>query len=458
MRKACCLLAGAVLAGAGLGGGLAHAETLDQVLIGAYESNPTILARQARVRATDEMMPQAMANWRPTVKWAGDVGRGRYESNTATVREQGRSEKTSTFTITQPIFRGGRTLAEMGQAEETVMSERAQLIGSVQTILLNAATAYLNVVRDDQVVRLNVNNQQILQRQLEAAQERFRVGEITRTDVSQAESRLAQSVADRVQAEGVLQNSRANFLNIVGRPPEALEPVAPLANLPVDLGEVVTIAREKHPNVVSAVHSAKAAQEGVDLVRGELLPTLSFTGQHIRSLAASSQGSESETLEGMLTLTVPLYQAGDVYSRLRAQKHTVGQRQIEIDMMARDAVEAATRAWDDLQAARARIKSFEAQIAASEMALAGVEEEARVGSRTVLEVLDAEQELFTSRVNLVRAKHDELLAGFQMKTALGQMTPEGLALATQSYDPAKHYDDVKNKWFGGSIDKGAGYQ
>ncbi|MBC7906454.1 MAG: TolC family outer membrane protein [Rhodospirillaceae bacterium] len=457
MRKAC-LLAGAALVGLGL---LlpqsVRAETLEDVMASAYNTNPTLEARRARLRATDEGVPQALANWRPTVSVTGEVGRGSYYSNQSLDREQWRTPRSGSFNVTQPLYRGGRTVAQTQQAEAAVLGERALLQATEQTVLLNAATAYLNVVRDESVLKLNINNEQVLRRQLEAAQERFRVGEITRTDVSQAEARLARATADRVAAEGVLQNSRANFINVVGRAPEAPEAPKTATVVPASFDELKAVTLTKNPNVIAADWTAQAAKEGIDLVRGELLPTVSVVGSVGRNLHTSSQESESESAEAKLQVSVPLYEGGGTYSRVRAQKHTYGQRKIEADQARRDSLETATRGWEDLQAARALTRSYESQIRASEMALAGVEEEAKVGSRTVLDVLDAEQELFQARVNMVRAQHDEMVAAFQVKSAVGQMTADGLALSVEVYDPTKHYEDVRDQWIGGGITPAPGY-
>lgn len=459
MKKAC-LLAGAALVGLGMlvpaEGALA--ETLEEVLATAYATNPTLEARRARLRATDEGVPQALSNWRPTVQLTGQTGRGRFESTQAARRETTRNPTSYSAAITQPLWRGGRTVAATQQAEATVMAERSGLHSTEQTVLLNAATAYLNVTRDEAVVQLSINNEQVLRRQLDAAEERFRVGEITRTDVSQAEARLARATADRVQAEGVLQTSRANYVNIVGRPPEALEPPREQVVVPSGLDEAMAMTLAHNPTVLSAEWTARAAKDGVDLVAGELLPTVSLNGDYSRGLSTTSQGSESEALEASLQVSVPLYEAGASYSRLRAQKHTYGQRRIEVDQARRDALEASTRGWEDLLSARARIASFEQQIRASEMALAGVEEEAKVGARTVLDVLDAEQELFDGRVSLVRAQRDEMVAAFQLKTALGQMTASELNLQVEEYDPVGHYQSVRGKWIGTGIETAPGYE
>lgn len=454
MRKSI-LLAGAAVIVSGLAqvpG--AAAETLEEVLVSAYTTNPTLLARRAQLRATDEAVPQALSNWRPKVTLSGELARGRYESNTSSQsREQGRTSQTASLTITQPLYRGGRTVAETRQAEANVLANRADLAVSEQTVLLSAATAYLDVVRDEAVLNLNVNNEQVLRRQLEAAQERFRVGEITRTDVSQAEARLAGAIADRAAAEGALQNSRAKFITVVGRPAEALQAPQQAVAVPVSFDEIKSMTLAKNPSVVYSDWITEAAKHGIDLKFGELLPELSLVGEASKGHNTSQLGNETEALEATLKLTVPIYEAGDVYSQVRETKHTYGRRKIEADKARRDALESATKAWEDLTATRSKIKSLEAQLRASELALAGVEEEAKVGSRTVLDVLNAEQELFTARVNLVRAQRDETVAAYTLKSALGEMTADGLALKTEVYDPTKNYNEVRGRWIGTGIEQ-----
>jgi len=458
MTTKCWLLAGVVLGGLGIDP--AGAETLESVLATAYNSNPTLIASRAQLRATDEAVPQALANWRPTVTVTGDVGRGTYynNGNGSFPWTQTRDPRDYSLVLSQPLFRGGRTVAATEQAEATVLATRAQLEGTEQSVLLSAATAFFNVVRDEAVVKLNINNEQVLRRQLDATRERFRVGEITRTDVSQAEARLAQAVADRVNAEGNLQVSRAGFIDVVGRAPESPQPPAAAAEVPALFDEVKATTLAKNPNIVSADWVARAAKDGIDLVFGELLPTVAVTGTVGRTIEQSLIHSDTSTTQAMLTVSVPIYEAGISYSRVRAQKQTWAQRLIQADQARRDALQTASQAWETLAAARARVKSYTSQIGANELALAGVEEEAKVGSRTVLDTLNAEQELFVSRVNLVAARHDEMVAAFQVKSALGQMTAQALALPVEIYDPRQHYDDVRHQWIGTGVDKVPGYQ
>jgi outer membrane protein len=457
MKKAGILLAGAVVATVGFAGS-AVAETLEEVLSSTYQTNPTLQARRAKLRSADESVPQALSNWRPTVSLTGSVGRGNYTNNAYTKYEMARTPRTGTLTVTQPLYRGGRTNAATAQAENSVMAERAGLDATEQTVLLNATTAFLNVVRDTEVVKLSINNEQVLRKQLEATQERFKVGELTRTDVSQAEARQSKAIADRVAAEGNLQGSRANYFNQVGQVPEKLvQPDMP-AVLPANLDEVTAMALGKNPNVVAADYTHAAAKDGIDLVFGELLPTVSLVADVGRTVQTSTMTSGTVAREVLLNLSVPLYEGGGTYARVRASKHTAGQRRIEADQARRDATELATKSWETLQSARAQANAYEAQIKASELALAGVREESKVGSRTVLDVLNAEQELFDARVNLTRAQRDVLSAAFQVKSAVGQMTAQGLNLPVSIYDPTKHYDDVRGKWIGNGIDKENGYE
>jgi outer membrane protein len=430
----------------------AQAETLEEALASTYVSNPTLIARRAGLRATDESVPQAQASWRPTITVSGTSGRGLYKANTSTPYYMNRSPHTQSLSISQPLYRGGRTTAATRQARNNVLAGRAQLTVAEQTALSNAAKAYLDVVRDEAVLRLSISNEQVLRRQHEAVAERFKAAQVTRTDISQAESRVAGAVSDRTAAEGTLQNSRANYFNMVGHQPESLVMPEGMPPVPASLAEVLELAQARNPAIVAAKHTHDAATDGIDLVAGELRPTVSLTGTFSRSAQATNQESDTRTHEVVVSVSVPLYEGGGTYARLRASKQTASQRKTEIDQAWRDTTEAATRAWEGLQSARAQVTSLEQQTRASELALEGVEEEAKVGARTVLDVLNGQQELFAARVNLVKARHDMFVAAFQVRTAVGQMTAEALALPVELYDPTKHFDEVDGKWFGWEIE------
>jgi len=431
------------------------AQTLTEALATAYSTNPSLLAQQAELKAVDETVSQALSNWRPDVTLSGDVEREYTRLNTRTAnRDQIRTPRNGTLTVTQPLFRGFRTVSGVDRAEANVQAQRATLLGFEQNILLQAATAYMAVVRDEAVLELNINNEQVLRRQLEATQDRFRVGEITRTDVSQAEARLAGATADRIQAEGTLQISRAAYLNVIGQAPGQLTAPGSVQNLPKSLEEAKSIANENHPDVVSAQFGERSAQEAVKAKRGELYPTLNVVGTLNRFWETSSNDSQQTTGEVRLDLTVPIYQQGTVYSELREAKVDAGRSRLDLEDARRAVLENVSSTWESLTTARARIKSFEAQINAAEIALEGVQREASVGSRTVLDVLDAEQELLDAKVSLVRAQRDEVVASFQLKEAVGQLTAANLSLPVEIFDPAAYYNRVRNKFFGADVPGG----
>jgi outer membrane protein len=428
----------------------AWSQTLEDALAAAYRNNPSLLAQRAKLRSTDEQVPQALANWRPTVELSGSTGLSRVDSNVATQRLQHREPNSVNLDITQPLFRGGRTLAATSEAENTVRAERARLVSIEQRVLLDGSTAYLDVFRDMAVLELNRNNEQVLRRQLEAARDRFQVGEITRTDVFQAEARLARATADRVQAEGNLEASRAAYTNVIGEPPpgKLVLPIPP-PELPTSKDEAVRVATVQNPNVTAAEFDQRAALDRVDGVWGELLPTVSLTGTVSKDYDSSSDKSIISTVEGLVTVTIPLNTTGATYSRLRAARQTVGERRNLIDKERRDAAQIASRAWETVQATRARVDSLTTQIRASTVALEGVEREAAVGSRTVLDVLDAEQELLDAKVNHVRAQRDELVATYELLSSVGLLNAKTLKLNVDFYDPSEHYFEVRDKWLGG---------
>ena len=429
----------------------AKAQTLEDALTAAYLNNPTLLGQRARVRAADEQVPQALSNWRPSINFNGSISRA-MTTNTARTfggKDQTRTPRGGELEITQSLFRGGRTLAATREAENTVKAERARLTRTEQNVFLQAATAYLNVFRDEAVLKLNVNNEQVLKRQLQATRDRFDVGEITRTDVHQAEARLAGGAADRIEAEGGLEASRAAYQNVIGSPaPRNLSPSVQLPGQPSSQAEANKTAAVNNPDVIAAEFDKKALRDNVDEVRGELLPSLDLNFIVSRDFETASNTNISQEESITASVTVPLYQQGQVFSRLREAKQDVAEQMQVIDQARRNAVEDATRTWKTLVTARARVKSFKTQIDANVVALEGVEREAQVGSRTVLHVLDAEQELLDSRVAHVRARRDELVAVFELQAAIGKLTAKDLKLAVKAYDPADHYNAVRDKWFG----------
>ncbi len=443
--------AAAVLAGllTGLAGGdRTAAESLDVALVQAYLNNPTLRARRAGLRATDERVPQALSGWRPTVRLSGNAGYDITDDRTSRPRSQETNPTEFDLEIRQPVFRGLRTLSATREAENQVLADRSRLKDTEQTVLFQAVIAYMDVVRDQSVLELTINNVRVLERQLEAARERFKVRVVTRTDVSQAVSRLARATAQRVAAEGDLTSSRATYERVIGTVPGRLiKPKVTLA-LPLTLEEATGLASTGNPKVVSARHIVQAASQRIKVVRGELLPELAIVGRVERSKERDSPRDMSESASLTAQLTVPIYLSGSVQSRVREAKQLFGQRRVEVEEARRQAIEAAVQAVEALETARAQIHAFESETRATGIALKGVQEESSVGARTVLDVLDAEQEFLDAQVNLVRVQRDEIVAQFQLLAAIGQFTAEELGLAVDYYDATKHYWQVRGKWFG----------
>ena len=442
----------AIVAAAVFAGSPASAQTLTEAFAYAYNNNPQILAQRALLRATDEQVPQALSNWRPTVTLTGQAGFER-----AGVAARGTSTNFSSFEprsldlrVTQPLYRGGRTEAATRQAINTVQSTRAQTLSVETTVFQAVAQAYLDVVRDQTLVEVNRNNEQVLRRQLEATQDRFRVGEVTRTDVAQAESSLAQATANRISSEGTLEISRASYTRAVGHPPGRLVQPRERPVLPASRDEALGLAMHNNPNVISANFTELAARENIDVVRGQLLPTISLVGDLNRSFApsVSLRTARQDTASVIAQLTVPLYEGGLIWSQTRQAEQTVGQRRSQVDDARRLAVQQATQAWETLQSARAAIASFGAAVRAAQIALEGVQQEALVGSRTVLDVLISEQQLFTTQSQLIGAQHDAALAEFNLAAATGRLIAPELRLPVQLYDMERHYRAVKDKLFG----------
>ena len=431
----------------------AAGETLAEAMAAAYLNNPVLRGERAALRSSDEQVPQALSGWRPTVTVTGAAGKADVETQTTFfAADEVRTPTTLSLAITQPLYRGGRTVAETRAAENLVLADRARLSEVEQSVLLDAATVYSDVLRNQAVLDLAINNEQRLRRQLEAAQDRFDVGEVTRTDVAQAEARVSNAVADRVRSEGGLIASRAAYLNVIGALPGSLAAPSPLIGLPTSDLESREVAVNENPAIRRAVYIERAARDDIAIQFGVLLPTLDLSGQISRTEDGSSRDSLTERAEITARLTVPLYQSGAEHSRVRAAREVASQRRIEIEETRRAVLENVTRAWEDLQTARAEIAAFRDAVRAAEIALDGVEQEAAVGSRTTLDVLDAEQELFDVRVDLVRAERDGVVATFALQAAIGRLTAVNLGLPVQIYDATQHYDAVRDKFWGIGVD------
>ncbi len=356
-------------------------------------------------------------------------------------------------TVTQPLFNGYQTANRTRQAEAQVSAGRATLAVAEEQILLNAATAYMNLLRDGAILDLQRRNVEVLQEQLRQTRDRFNVGEVTRTDVAQAESRLAAGRSQVLTAESNYVSSKAIYRQIIGVEPGKLAAATPVDRLsPRTLIQAIATGREFNPNVAAAMFGIDTALLQVKINEGALLPSVTATAnvQQAWEPSISSNVAVLQQFSASLLgqVTVPIYQGGGEYSLIRQAKETLGQQRINLDT-ARDLVQSnVVQAWGQLEAAKAQIQATQAQVNAAEIALNGVREEARVGQRTTLDVLNAQQELVNARVALVTAQRDRVVASYTLLSAVGGLYAVGLGLKVPVYDPMTHYQQVRDAWAG----------
>jgi len=440
----------AVLA-AVLVGGPARAETLLEALSAAYKFNPRLDAARATLRATDEEVPRALAGYKPSVTGSADTSFRHITTNPGTSLNGDTNPRGYQIGMVQPLFRGFRTVNAVNAAEATVRAGRETLRLAEESVLLEAVTAYGDVVRDTAIVRLRENNVTVLTRDLRATQDRFNVGEVTRTDVAQAQARRAAAVAALDLARANLKTSRATFERVIGHPPSHLVDAHESPLVAKTLPENVEISLRESPNVVGALYREQAARYTIDLVRGELLPTAQLEANYAKRFddLAGLDSVETGSITGRLT--VPFYTGGEVQARVRQAKQTHIQRLQEIEQARTETQANVVTAWAQLQAAKAAVESDQTAVDANRIALAGVREEERVGQRTLLDVLNAEQELLNAEVNLVTDQRNVVVASFTVLSTIGRLDAQELNLASLVYDPDAHYHDVRSKWFDISI-------
>lgn len=420
---------------AGLNASSAAAQTLEEALSAAYNSNPTIAAERARQRATRELTPQAVAGALPQV--TGGVSYTKTDGSqtlnaaifdpTATgTTEQEFELATTTYQVSgeQAIFTGFRNFNAIRAARARVRAGAAELALVEQDVLTRAAGAYFDVVRDMKVFAANTNNVEVLIRQKREADLRFEVGEVTRTDVAQADARLAQARANLTTAQARLAVSRASFAEIIGAAPATLEDDPVLPSAPASLDESLSISREGAPSIVRARMAERAQKRNLQVAKGQFSPTVSLTASYQFSDEPSLFALQDEQFAYGARASVPIFLGGLNISRVREAKALHDQSRRQVEEAERRADAAVTGSWEQLQAAKANIQSATSQVAASELALNGVRREAQLGVRTTLDVLDAEQEFLNAQVSLANAERDARLATFQLLAAMGALGPD----------------------------------
>jgi outer membrane protein len=430
----------------------------------AYQENPDLNQQRAGLRATDETVPQATAAFRPQVSATGNYGYSYLEERSSGVSSAatlglpstaGTTRFTTTtgmvgLTVSQTLFNGNRNVNTVRRAESNVLGSRENLRDVERTVLLNAATAYMNVLRDTAILDLRKNNIIVLEEQLRQTSHRFTVGEETVTDVAQADASLASGRSDYFTAQANLATSAANYRQIIGVEPHQLDPARSIEGLlPGTLQASITMALAEHPTIQAAQHAVDAAELQVKIQEGQLYPTLAAVGSAQENYAdLGVPGLKVFNGSVQAQLSAPIYTGGLVDAEVRQAKELVAQARIQVDLQ-RDSVRALViSSWGQLEAAKASIRSNESAVKAAELALTGIRQEARVGQRTTFDVLTAQQTLLNARVSVVTAQRDRVVASYSVMSAAGRLSAACLNLKVTQYDPTIHYDAVKDKWIG----------
>ena len=440
----------------------AAGETIENALARAYENNPQLNAQRAIVRQADEGVAQALSGYRPTL------------SATATLGEQFTNEKGiippippglpsgAAFNIKgyttprsigvngqQTLFNGQQTANKVRSAESQVFQARETLRVMEQSVLLAAATVYMDMSRDTANLDVQQNNIRILERTLRDTRNRFSAGQVTLTDVAQAEAQLAAGEANLHAAESALMTTKANYRRIIGHDPAGLAPAASVERLaPPTLNGAVALGAAQNPSILAALYGVDVAQLQVKIAEGALWPTLALQGSVQQQTFPNIITPNLFLGTAQLNLTMPIYQGGVEYSAIRLDKEAVAQQRLNVDQVRDQARANVVQAWGQLVAAKAQVQAAERQNEASERALNGVRNEAQAGQRTTLDVLNAQQALVNARVSLIVAQHDRVVASYNLVSAVGRLSAEALGLPVSIYDPATHYHQVRDAWFG----------
>jgi outer membrane protein len=431
------------------------ADTIEATLARAYQSNPQLNAQRAQVRATDELVPQALSGYRPRVAVTATGG---YQYGTESETAPG--SPTAIFSgaqiprsvgasVTQTLFNGFQTANRTRAAESQVSAAREGLRVLEQTVLLSAATVYMDYLRDSAILEVNRANLRVLEQTLAQTRDRARVGDVTETDVAQSEAQLAAGRTQFSTAEANLAISRANFRRIVGTDPSNLAPGAPVDRyLPNTLTEATALGAMENPNVTAAMFGIDIGFLQVKVNEGALFPSVTLQASVQQSYQPALTIDHQFNAATTAQVSIPIYQGGGEYSLIRQSKETLAQQRLNLEQVRDQARATVAQAWAQLLAGKSQVASAQAQVAASEKALNGVRSEARVGQRTTLDVLNAQQALVNARVALVTAQHDRVVASYATLSAIGRLSPQMLKLPTDTYDPRVHYHQVRDSWVG----------
>lgn len=426
-------------------------ELLDSLKM-AYENNPELKAKQEELKSRDEQLPQAYSGWLPTITASGEYGRNKDE-----IRRQGRDvdtyygDNSKQLTYNQSLFNSGETLFRTSRAENVILASREELRSTEQSILLNTITAHSDVVRTKEVLDLSKNNEKVLREQMESTKDRFQLGETTKTDVSQSEARYQRGISDRIRAQGELTAALANYIQITGvhenkllRDPQNFRLPRALHKIPNSLDEAFSIAQEFNPRLKSSLYGVEIGKEDVNISLARLGPDVSLRANSIRGDTRVIGGSTDNKNDSIsLNLSIPLYQSGSEYSRIRESKREVERRKLDKMNTLNQVREDIISSWEGVITTRATIISTDEAVKAATVALDGVKKEQEVGSRTILDVLDAEQELFVTKVNAVNARRNEVVALYNLLFHMGKLSASDLGVKTEYFDPEQNYKRVR---------------
>ncbi len=440
--------------------GAAKAETIFEALSTAYETNPTLQAQRAYLRSVDENVAIAKSGFRPNIYLTGSYSDSDIHNNNIP-SQTGGSTLSAGAVISQPVFSGFTTVNSVKSADSMVRAEQNNLYNTEQNVFLSASTAYLDVVRDEAIVNLQKNNEKLLKKRLDETVERFNVGEVTRTDVSQAQARYSQAKADRIASEGTLQASKAVYARVIGEAPKDLSAPENLGDfLPKSFQEALEYTKANNYSIRYARELLNSRVYDVAANTGALLPSVTLDGSATTSKSDSSgsaygaynRDTKTDELQWGVNMNIPLYTAGETRAKIRQSKYQKWQAQEQVLEAERQAVSDVTSAWELMMSNKAQIKSIQDQVKANEIALDGVQKEEALGNRTILDVLDAYQELLNSNVNEVTARRDYYVAAMQLLLSMGKLTAEDLKLGVDIYNPKKFYKETRDKWLSLSVD------
>ena len=433
------------------------ADTLLGALSQAYQVNPQLNAQRAILRQADEAVPQALSGYRPSVK--ANAGVGKQITSQDTIVGPGliqnnvwpTTPSSVGISVRQTVFNGFQTANQTRAAESNVFVARETLRVIEQTVLLDAATVYLDVVRDAAILDVQRSNVRMLGEILEQTRARFKLQEVTRTDVAQAEAQLAAGQSQMLSADSNLTTSKAAYRRVIGLEPGRLEPGLPVDRFsPQTLAAAIDAGTTANPSVLAARYGVDVAQLQVKISESSLYPTVTLEGnaQYLHDVPFTGLEPRQSSATALITVTVPLYQGGAEYSAIRQSKETLTQRRLDLAITRDKARATVVQVWGEIRAAKAQVQAAQEQVRAAEVALNGVRMEARLGLRTTLDVLIDQQALVNARLNLVTAQHDRIVGSYKLLSAVGRLAPQTLGLPASIYDPMVHYQQVRDAWAG----------